>query len=425
MLQVYNYLLEGVPTKRRVDYPAHKRSELRRVYKDIVNLSKNTPFYKINLSQENKEYAISVKESAIALKVVLKNMQETDYAGFRDKTVDVSDNRAVSAILLKEDTENLPDEISLKVDHLASVQVNRGKDLLHTSKGLPIGEYRFRAYVGENVYDLAFAQGERLENKELLNKMADFLNRNIPELNASVEKGADKDYSHIVIAAYPTGRFGDLLFTFDNMDDYGTDIVDYFGLNRMDQPATRAEFQLNDIPKHTATNTFTLENTMKITLSDVTEAPVILRIVPDSEKILNAVDTVVKTYNDLIQLAKNRIEKSPDHYRAAKLLNEMQSFRETYRQELEAVGFKLQEDGFLALEDSLAVQATKDGGMESFFLRENGFITRLMDKTESIVINPMEYLEKTIVTYPRNDKEVYRNPYVTSMYSGLFFSSYC
>ena len=44
---------------------------------------------------------------------------------------------------------------------------------------------------------------------------------------------------------------------------------------------------------------------------------------------------------------------------------------------------------------------------------------------ELLVSNPMEYLDKTIITYPRSDREVYCNPYLTSMYSGLFFSSYC
>jgi flagellar hook-associated protein 2 len=172
-------------------------------------------------------------------------------------------------------------------------------------------------------------------------------------------------------------------------------------------------------------NSFTLDNALRIMLQDISEQPVTVRIVPDSKKILNTVDSVLDTYNGLVKLAKDRTLGSTEHYRAAKLINEMKSFVSVYQEELIASGINASDDGSLSLEDSLAIQAAEDGGMESLFTRENGFITRLLDKAESIVINPMEYLDKTIVTYPDSEKKSFRNPYITSMYSGLFFNSYC
>ena len=73
----------------------------------------------------------------------------------------------------------------------------------------------------------------------------------------------------------------------------------------------------------------------------------------------------------------------------------------------------------------MAVQASLDGGMKDLFARENGFIARLKDKMDAMAINPMDYLEKTVVLYPNTQKSNFTNPYVTSMYSGLFFNSYC
>jgi flagellar hook-associated protein 2 len=103
----------------------------------------------------------------------------------------------------------------------------------------------------------------------------------------------------------------------------------------------------------------------------------------------------------------------------------MKSLEKLYEGELTACGIKADENGYLSIDDSLAIGAIQDGGMESLFTRENGFIARLIDKSDSIAINPMDYLDKIIVTYPNTEGNAFRNPYVTSIYSGLFFSSYC
>jgi flagellar hook-associated protein 2 len=425
MIQAYNYMLESLPVKREARYPVSRRNELRRVYNNIVNLSKSSPLYKINLSKENQEYTIGVKEAALVLKSKINDMADPEVSGFKGKTVVVSNEKVLSAKLLNEDTEGLPERIGFNIHSLASVQVNKGKDLMQDSKGLPVGEYEFTAKVGDETYHLTFSQDRRYENRATLQNMADFLNTSLPGLNALVEKGNSKDYSRLAIVSDMSGRFGEKRFIFEDTDIYRQGIVEFFGMNRMEKAPSFADFDINGTEKKTATNAFTLDNKLRITLNDVSGQPVTLRIVSDSKKILDAVDSVLNTYNSLVKLAKDRTLGSTEHYRAAKLLNEMKSLENVYQEELSACGIKASEDGILSTEDSLAVQAAEDGGMESLFTRENGFITRLLEKSESIAINPMEYLDKTIVTYPDNEKKLFRNPYITSTYSGLFFNSYC
>lgn len=425
MIQAYNYMLEGLPVRREMRYPVSRRSELKKVYDDIVSLSKRLPFYKINLSRENQEYTIGVKETALALKARIKDMADTEVSGFKSKKATVSDERILSARLLSEDTAGLPEDIRLQVKSLAAVQINKGRELLRTSRSLSSGTYEFQAKIAEETYHLEYNQEERTENRETLQNMADFLNRSVPGINALVEAGPAKDYERLTIIADMSGRFGDKKITFDDSGAYNEGIVDFFGMNRMEQAPAYARFELNGTDRQTATNTFTLENTLRITLQDSGEQPVTLRLVPDSERILKAVDSVLNTYNDLVRLAKDRTSDSMEHYRAAKLIGELKSLEKAYQEELFACGIRASEDGSLSLEDSLAVQAAEDGGMESLFTRENGFIARLYDKADTIAINPMEYLDKTVVTYPDNEKNSFRNPYVTSMYSGLFFNSYC
>ncbi len=170
---------------------------------------------------------------------------------------------------------------------------------------------------------------------------------------------------------------------------------------------------------------FYIDNKLHIRLNDVSDQTVNIRVVPDSDKILSSVDSIVQTYNHLIRIATNRASEYTEHYRATKLISEMRNLEHAYSDELSGCGIKADENGFLSLDENLAVQAVWDGGMESLFTRENGFIARLINKSESIAINPLDYLDKTVITYPNSEKDTFHNPYITSFYSGLLFSSYC
>lgn len=425
MVQAYNFMLESYPMKKDTRYPVSKKSELKKVYDDIVNLSRRSPLYKINLSKENQSYTIGIKESAFALKSAINEMGDSEVSGFTSKTVTVSDENILTAQLVNEQTDNLPNVIEFQVNALASVQINRGRELLNSSRGLPPGEYRFRAKIGDESYSLTYIQDARQENQDTLTKMADFLNQNLNGINAMVDQGSSRSYSRLTIVSDMSGRFGDKRFSFNDTDIYQEGVVEYFGMDRMEKAPNMAHFELNGTEKKTATNAFTLENALRISLNNTGSKPVTVKIVPDREKILTAVNSVLDTYNGLIRLAKDRTVGSKEHYKATKLINEMKGLEQSYHEELAACGFVTSEDGTLRLEEPLATQAAEDGGMESLFTRENGFIARLLDKAETITINPMEYLDKTVVTYPNNDKNTFRNPYVTSMYSGLFFNSYC
>lgn len=424
MIQAYN-VLAGLPVKREVLYPAKTKGELKRVYDNIVSLSSRSPFYMVNLSADNRDYTIGIKEAALALKERLNAMQDPETSGFKSKSVVVSDESILMAKLISEDTASIPENLKIEVDHLANVQINKGKDLLNTSFAFPVGRYDFCINFDDTSYQLTFTQEQRMSNLDTMKNLASYLNNSVPGISAMVEKGNSGDYGRIALAANMSGRFGDINFSFDEDEVYGEGIVDFFGLNRMEKQASCSEFKINDVQKQTATNTFNLENTLQITLKSKGDEPVSVRITRDSDKILNSADDVISAYNRLVGLARNRIDNNDKHYSAAKLLSEMQSLEKVYKEELEAVGFQIHDNGMLSVNKTLAVQAAQDGKVESLFTRKNGFIARLLDKSDAIAINPVNYLDKTIILYPNNEKPSFQNPYITSMYSGMLFSSYC
>jgi len=408
-------------------YPVKNRSDLKRVYNNIVNLSKRSPFYKIDITKDNQDYAFGIKETAIELKEKIYSMVDPEVSNFDTKAVSVSDESVLKATLMNEFPENIPNEINIKISSLATAQENIGKELMNESYALPRGTYLFEAKVRNETYSLVYDNKDRHPNLEVMKNLANYLNQEVPGITASVEKSQRSNYSFIKIIANTTGRYEENSFSFQQEEYYDPGIVDFYGLNRIDTSANNAQFSLNGIDKQTMTNTFKLENALQITLQGVNdkEDSIILRITPDSEKVLSSVEKVMNTYNKLIDLAKTRTQGSKASYNASKLIGEMKGLENVFSEELKACGIKIMNDGTLQLEDSLAVQASLDGGMKDLFTRENGFITRLKEKMEAMVINPMDYLEKTVVLYPNTQKSSFTNPYVTSMYSGLFFNSYC
>ena len=93
--------------------------------------------------------------------------------------------------------------------------------------------------------------------------------------------------------------------------------------------------------------------------------------------------------------------------------------------ELAAHGIHMEKDGSLTMDRDTVYTCAKDGSLENFFSKEHSFSSDLLKKLSDISLNPMEYLDKTVVTYPNTAAKKTYNPYVTSIYSGLLFNNYC
>ena len=52
------------------------------------------------------------------------------------------------------------------------------------------------------------------------------------------------------------------------------------------------------------------------------------------------------------------------------------------------------------------------------------FAKDLYRKSGQVSLNPMQYVDKTIVAY-KNPGKNFATPYITSAYSGMLFNSYC
>ena len=143
---------------------------------------------------------------------------------------------------------------------------------------------------------------------------------------------------------------------------------------------------------------------------------------PDSDLIIERVQDFVDDYNTIV---KNNVSFEKKTDTPAKLLRELKGIIGSSKNELETAGLNFNQDGAIELDTSLAMQAIEDGDMQKLFSKESPFVNRLFTKMDSVKLNPVEYIDKKIVSYPDYSKPAKGYSYITSLYSGLIFNSYC
>ena len=93
--------------------------------------------------------------------------------------------------------------------------------------------------------------------------------------------------------------------------------------------------------------------------------------------------------------------------------------------DLESIGLELMENGNIEIDQGLLTEATKDEATYNETLEGiNNFKTAILRKVNQALLDPMEYVDKVMLNY-KNPGKNFANPYMTSIYSGMMFNSYC
>ena len=127
-------------------------------------------------------------------------------------------------------------------------------------------------------------------------------------------------------------------------------------------------------------------------------------------------------YNNFIKAASTYLDTQA---RSKALIREMRSIAGSYSSEMESLGLNVTPEGTISVDSDLlkqTAQQTRDSGQTFDYLKD--FTQSLLRKSDEVSLNPMEYVEKTIVAY-KNPGHNYVSPYTTSNYSGMMFNFYC
>jgi flagellar hook-associated protein 2 len=421
----YNLLPSTYANTKPVKYHSHKKSELKSIYNHIINLSRKSPVYLLNMTDTTHSYALSVKEGAMELQETMLGINEETNASFLDSKIAISSNpKALKAELISNTIQDLKDSYEIQIKQLATTQVNTGREFSIDSKPLKPGDYRFAIQVKDDEYEFQFNISTLNTSKENQLKLVDFLNQADIGIKATYESGQQNTTGRIRLESEDTGADGSLLFVLEdrNTNQSQTGIVDLFELDNVSSFPKNSIFTLNGEEKTALSNTFCLNKTLNITLRSSTNEPLFIDFVPDKDKVINGVESIFSSYNELIHLG---LEQSNFQYSANKLVGEMNSIVSNYKNELESCGINTNDKKEIVLNESLVLQAANDGELKKIFSPSLGFIPSILRKSSEISLNPMNYVDKTIVAYKNIKKPGFYNPYITSIYSGMIFNSYC
>ncbi len=422
---VYNYLLTNYAPKSMTKYDAHKSSELRSVMKNIVKITQSSPVYLVNLSEAKQEYALSIKDAAISLNNTLMMLAEDSKENvFAQRKASSSMDEQVTAKIVTDDYENLPAEPEIKVNSLATTQVNLGNEYYATGKGLSAGTYRFRISVNEDNYDFQYNIRKDATHKEVIEGLSSFINKAKIGLTATpVSRSADKIMMRLESEMTGAPGGNNIFKLEDKVNGPGErGIVSYYNLDNVSSYPKNASFELNGEEKSTMGNAFTLGRSLEITMHEPGAESAKISYIPDSDKILAGVRDIMNSYNKLVDSTLDYSKKSDQQ---PKLLQEFRRLMSPFQSEMESCGITFDEKGYMRMDDSLAVQAAQEGDLEKLFGKDSRLNQRIQNKNEEIKINPMDYVDKILVSYPNFGKPPRGFSYITSLYSGMLFNYYC
>lgn len=423
---VYNNYLTTYATKGITPYDTHKKSELRSVYNSIVKINKEAPWYLPDNRTETQAYAIDIKENARDLKNTIASLGGLDEGSLLNrKTAYSSNENIVSASFVGsyQDGDTVP-TLDIEVKSLATSQENLGLYLPSSKAGLTPGTYSFDIGINGINYEFQFNIKDNETNRNVQDRLVRLINNAGIGLTADVHEAGS--VSALRLSSAATGRVdgGNSIFTVsDEQTSKKSGAVAHFGLNYTVKQPSDAVFIMNGEERTASSNNFTVGKLYEISLNGVSAdgQTVAIGLKTDLESLTDNVTKLADSYNSFIHSIAAYADRYP---KSERLVNEMGHIALLYKNELDSLGLTMQEDNSIKVDTNLLQQSSLDENMAPAFSTIKNFATSLVRKTSQVSLNPMNYVDRTIVAY-KNPGHNFASPYTTSAYSGMMFNSYC
>lgn len=423
----YQYYLSNYASKEVSRYDAHKKSELRQVYHDIVKLNKRSPLYRFNFTDNVQRFAIDLKENARSFKEVVLDATDEVESGnlLAQKAAFSSDERTVAVDYVGKNPAEEAEGTAYQVEvlELASPQVNTGDFLASNRLDFSIGSHSFDLSIGGSTYEFQFKVSSNSTNLKVQEKLARLVNRSNVGLHAEILRD-DNGSSALQLVSLQSGLSDDqkTLFHFESTDTDGAGgTVAMLGLNHMTQAPTNAALLVNGEEMSSSSNTLSLNQAYVLTLYDKTDQgkPVEIGMHKSAKALVSHMQSLADGFNSLYDLAVSRENECISD----QLHKDLNYITKRFRHTLDTTGLTVQEDGHIQTDEALVISAASDGTLDAELEHLSNFRGALMRQIHKISLDPLEYIKRTMVSYP-NPKHNYANAYQTSVYSGMIFSGY-
>lgn len=419
---VYSYYLSQYATKPTSKHDSHKKSELRNVYNRMVNVNRTAPLYKLDLSEDMQKMAIDIKESAIMLKDLSDDLDEASRDDSEKRwKAESSDEEKVGVKFIGDDTIGV-DGFEVEVRQLATSQINTGHYLQPKSRGLEEGMYSFDAQIDDVTYELQFNVNKQDTANDIQQRISKLINRSNIGLTAHIDTDS---LGNTALSVESEGRgihnMKPQIFNIsDDQTSFMRGVVEYLGLNRVVQYPSNAVFAINGEERTSAENKFTINKSIELSLNNVTDEPVEIRISEDTQALSDDLEKFVSGYNSIVEFANRTSEKFPG---GGKLLNEFERIIRTYSETLKENGFEVQSDGRISLTEEAKDKFANKEDVNKALNNLSDFRKSIGRRADQMISNPVEYLNKKIVAY-KNPAKSFTSPYNSSAYAGIMFDGY-
>ena len=426
---VYNHYLTTYAPKTTTQYDTHKKSELRNIYNSIVKLNKESPLYILDSSKESRAFAVGLKENARALRNTIASLGGLDEKEMLGKKAAYSSNPniATASYIGENSISSTVPSFNIEVTSLASNQLNMGVFLPANEKAeLPPGAYSFDITIGDMNYEFQYNVREGESNRDLQERLTRLISNADIGINADVLED-DKGRTSLRLTSTASGLPNNKNYIFHVSDETTSKLsgtVDYLGLNFMSREPSDATFLLDGEPRTSSSNHFTIDKVFEVTLNGTSRTDgetAKIGLKTDLDSLTENVNNLVYGYNSFVKAAAEYLDSHP---RSVKLVNEMSHISRHYQTDLGKIGFSFEEDGQLKMNDDTFRHSILNDDNRSHFSIIKDFTNSILKKANQVSLNPMEYVDKTLVTY-KNPGHNFAVPYITSNYSGMLFNTYC
>ena len=425
---VYNFYLTTYSKDCNSPFDSHKKSELRSVYDSMVKLNKESPVYLLKNTPATQAFAVGVKENARILRNNIASLGGVDEASLLNKKAAYSSDEAkVTAGFVGEDvsTDDIP-SFELEIKHLATGQTNLG-DFLPSDKKtfMRAKTYSFDLHINDMNYEFQFSIGDAETNRGVQERLARLINNSDIGLKASVAESEERTALRLTSDATGVPAEKELLFSIsDAHTSKSSGTVAYFGLDYVSRTPANASFLVNGEARTASSNHFTIGKLFEVELKGISEEgiPTQIGLKTDVESLADNVTHLIGSYNEFVKATSQYLDTQA---RSKRLIGEMSGIASMYGSDLASTGINIDEDGTLAVNSRLLRKAAEQSEdiTETFGYLKN-FSSSLLRKSNQISLNPMNYVDKTIVAY-KNPGRNFISPYTTSAYSGMMFNGYC
>lgn len=427
---IYNHYLTTYAPKGIVSkYDTHKKSELRGIYNSMLQLNKDAPLYILDSSDDSRKFVVGLKENARELRNTIASLGASEEGqNFARKIAYSTDENMASVEYIGDDEADSSISFNIEVTQLAKGQTNLGYALPSEKEvGLSPDTYSFDLSINDLSYEFQFNIREGDTNKDVQERLARLVNNADIGIDADVLENG-KGSSALRLSSVSEGlRPGkEFVFTIsDNKTSKSSGSVEYFGIDYVSDKPSNAHFLLNGEERTASSNHFTIDKKFELTLNGIHDfegQTAGIGVKTDLDSITENVKQLFEGYNKFINTASTYRQGHPA---SSKLLGEMNNIISYYKEDMEGLGLEIGENGNITVNDnSFQAALSSDSDYSETLKPIKSFSSAMMRKVNQISLNPMEYVDKTVVAY-KNPGHNFTAPYVSSNYSGLLFSSYC